>query len=393
MIDSPGLEGIQRRWGVTVRAGATFSRHVRLKAYLLLRQIVRTVRYFWAMMMGDVSGISQAPVMAKSALKIRQKSSVSPILTSRLPSSQEIWDACVRSHDSTGVWPISFSYPKQVRVPTKDQAPTLCPMFPGHKYSFDHESQYLDAYARHLFGLTHKKAGWDCFRHVEIFASGAIPFMPDASLIPTHTMVHYPKVFLREVASHLLREQGTLSAGVIQEVRDYFARHLTTRSMAEYLLKVASPLAPRRILFVDDEVGETPDYQSVLTLIGLKQLLGNRVAVSSPVPYLYSDWSGNSRGLYGRGFGYTKVLSSTQKSAAEASDSFEPWKGWIPDQGDLLVVGSISRNYERAVELLNRFTPSQTVWIHGEDEGPSASDISRYRDFGVTVFARELDPH
>lgn len=372
--------------------GAVFLslRRLSLCTYLSLRRLVRTVRYFREILQGDVSGLSKAPVAAKRALIIRQKSDSSRISTSRLPTAEEVWDACVQSHEATGVWPISFSYPKNPRAPSVDQSATLSPVFPGHRYSFDDESQYLDVYGRHLFSLTHKKAGWDCFRHVEIFASGSIPYMPDASLIPAHTMVHYPKQFLSEVASHLMRRGGTVSFGAKQKVMDYFAQHLTSRAMAEYVLRVVPGGSSGKILFVDEAAGQTPDYQSVLTLIGLKQIFGGRVNLGSPIPYIYDDWPGNARELYGRGFGYTRVLSTEQKSFAEASTEFEDLGSDFPTNVDLLIVGSITRNYERALDLLGRFSPSQTVWIHGEDEGITTSDISRFRDFGVTIFAREL---
>lgn len=361
-----------------------------LSSYLLLRRLVRTVRYFSELLQGDVSGLPKAPVAAKRALRMRQKSDTAQISTSRLPTAEEVWDACVQSHEATGVWPISFSYPKPPRPPISEQSATLCPVFPGHRYSFDDESQYLEVYGRHLFSLTHKKAGWDCFRHVEIFASGSIPYMPDASLIPAHTMVHYPKQFLSEVASHLMRRGGTVSFGTQQKVMDYFAQHLTSRAMAEYILRVVPAGASGKILFVDEAAGQAPDYQSVLTLIGLKQIFGGRVSLGSPIPYIYDDWPGDARELYGRGFGYTRVLSPEQKSFAEASNEFDDLGSGFPANVDLLIVGSITRNYERALDLLGRFSPSQTVWIHGEDEGPTSSDISRYRDCGVTIFTREL---
>ena len=364
-----------------------------LSGYILLRRLIRTARYFLEILRGDMSGLSRAPAVAKGAFRIRQNSAVSPIATSKLPSSQEVWDACVESRVATGVWPISFSYPRPPRPRSSAQLPTLCPVFPGHSYTFTNELDYLETYGRHLFSLTHRKSGWDCFRHLEILASGAIPFMPDASLIPEHTMVHYPKRFLSEVSSHLLMRRGTIRPEVLKEVSDYFSRHLTTRAMASYLLKAAkaaTAVTSGRIFFVDDALSSSPDYQSVLTLIGLKQIVGSRVTVSTPIPYIYADWSGRSDQMYGRGFGYTKVLPPVQKSEVEILNQVRGVDDGVPADIDLLVVGSITRNFERALDLLHKFPPERTVWIHGEDHGPSGEDLSRYRDYGVSVFAREL---
>jgi len=358
--------------------------------YIFVRRLIRTARYFLEILRGDMSGLSRAPAIAKTALRIRQKSAVSPIATSRLPSSQEVWDACVDSRAATGIWPISFSYPRPPLPRSSVQSPTLCPVFPGHSYTFTDELDYLEAYGRHLFALTHRKSGWDCFRHLEILASGAIPFMPDASLIPEHTMVHYPKKFLSDVASHLLMSRGIIGPEVLKEVSEYFSRHLTTRAMASYLLKVAPAVTSGRIFFVDDVLNSSPDYQSVLTLIGLKQVFESRVTVSTPIPYIYTDWSGSSDEMYGRGFGYTKVLPAVQKSEVEILNQVRGVDDGVPADIDLLVVGSITRNFERALGLLHIFPPERTVWIHGEDQGPSGEDVSRYRDYGVSVFAREL---
>ena len=215
--------------------------------------------------------------------------------------------------------------------------------------------------------------------------------MPDAPLIPIHTMVHYPKEFLSEVAAHLLLTRGVLGKERQQQATDFFNNHLTTRAMARYLLSAAQFANGGDILFVDEAVGQKPDYQSVLTLIGLKQLLGSRVTLASPVPYIYSDWIGNSGGLYGRGFGYTRVLSPGLKSKPEASGDFFDLNERVPERVGAVVVGSITRNYQRAVDLLDKFPSAQTVWIHGEDEGPTVADLSKYREAGVTLFARELN--
>ena len=37
-----------------------------------------------------------------------------------------------------------------------------------------------------------KKAGWDCFRHYEIIASGSMPYFLDIERLPSHTMQNFP---------------------------------------------------------------------------------------------------------------------------------------------------------------------------------------------------------
>lgn len=43
------------------------------------------------------------------------------------------------------------------------------------KYAFENEAAYYDDLASSRFGITTKRAGWDCMRHYEIAANGAVP--------------------------------------------------------------------------------------------------------------------------------------------------------------------------------------------------------------------------
>ena len=364
--------------------------NARGSVYLAIRQLWRTVRYFFEFLAGDFSGLAKAPVSAKSALKLRQVPLTSPIRLAPFPSSEEVFEICRRVHEEAGAWPISFSYPRLAQVPVKTPEPSLCPVFPGHRYSFDDEITYMETYSAHSFALTHRKSGWDCFRHVEILAAASIPFMPDAGLIPFGTMVHYPKEFLRDVSHHLSRARGSVSAEVRHELRAYFNQNLTSAAMARYLLRIAAPEGEGPVVFFDEVLGRVPDYQSVLTLIGLKQLLGNRVVVPYPVPYVYEGWNGPTQELYGRGFGYSKVLPETLRSPEETGEGALRVSPSLLADAKLLIVGNINRNLEGALKLLDQFPASRTVWINGEDQGSGPEEISRCRDLGVTLFVREL---
>lgn len=360
------------------------------RPYLWARNIWRLFRCGFALLSGDMSVLPKTPVQAKRCLTLRQKPNAAPISVSPLPDRESVWQLCLTAHRKTGVWPISFSYPLPARPPSQNQNNSINPVYPGHPYSFELLSEYMDSYSRHAYALTHRKSGWDCFRHVEILASGSVPFMPDASLIPDYTMVHYPKLFLVEVANHLLTNRGTLSTRDRESLHRYFDSHLTSSAMASYLLRASPAVGKGKVLFVDYAIEAMPDYQSVLTLIGLKQVMGDRVIHGTPVPYIYQDWTGDAGELYGRGFGYTRVLPKEVRTARELSDNLYSLSAGVFTDIDLLVVGSITRNFERALNLLRFFPASRTVWIHGEDEGPTAAEITLYKEFGVTVFVREL---
>jgi hypothetical protein len=47
--------------------------------------------------------------------------------------------------------------------------------------------------SRSLFAVTFKKSGWDCMRHLEIMAAGALPVFTDIADLPAGTMAAYPR--------------------------------------------------------------------------------------------------------------------------------------------------------------------------------------------------------
>jgi len=52
-------------------------------------------------------------------------------------------------------------------------------------HSFDKEKDYYEDLSKSWFGLTCKKGGWDCLRHYEIIASGALLLFKDYSSKPS----------------------------------------------------------------------------------------------------------------------------------------------------------------------------------------------------------------
>lgn len=284
-----------------------------------------------------------------------------------------------------GVWPISFSYPKRAWDLTDSPQEVIAPIIPGFPYSFIDEHEYMSVYHDAYLGLTHRKAGWDCFRHVEILAAGAVPLMPDVDNIPEFSMVHYPKVGMAEVLRRTTESGAPPDSRTRRSVRDFFTKNLTSEAMAKYVLASSGLDSASRILFVDAALPEAADYLSVLTLIGLKQLLGSGCAVLYPVDYVYNDTFIPTHDLYGRGFGYTRVLDSDLRSETETGQQVPDLKSF-----DALVIGSVSRNQAEAVALLHRFPASRTIWIHGEDTPPSVREMRHLRSAGVHTFVRAL---
>lgn len=314
----------------------------------------------------------------------RDSGSEGPEWNVSLTSEADPMDTAQACFDAHGVWPISFSYPNTPLDILDRPRSLIAPIVPGYPYSFDDVWTYLQTYQSAYLGVTHRKAGWDCFRHVEIMAAGAIPLMPDAVDIPAYSMVHYPKHAFANVVKEVRRLGSAPTHATREAFRRHFERHLTSIAMAQYLLSVSRLEHAQRVLFVDERLPRLADYQSVLTLIGLKQLLGPDCHVRYPVDYIYDDTSLDTSTLYGRGFGYSRIVPGNTRSVSEQGGKEE-----LADF-DAVVVGSIARNTQAAHDLLRRFPSDRTIWIHGEDTPPLPDVVHDMRSSGAHVFVRAI---
>lgn len=115
--------------------------------------------------------------------------------------------------DATGAFPISFSIsqthwnyltprsiedalkPNELAALNASKTREWAHLIPGDRrtYIFDDETEYYEAYAESWKAWTWKKSGWDCNRHLEILANGAISVFNDSRSIPKYTMFAYPK--------------------------------------------------------------------------------------------------------------------------------------------------------------------------------------------------------
>ena len=152
--------------------------------------------------------------------------------------------------DSQFVKPIQFAIPRiQVGKIARSKTKIEASIDPRDRstYIYDTEHDYYCDYAESLFGLTQKKAGWDCLRHYEIIANACIPSFDGLEDCPPLTMIFLPKY-------ELLYAKVTMTA----KGTDYFAtaegralweelhgridnvlhNHLTTIALARYLLDV-----------------------------------------------------------------------------------------------------------------------------------------------------------
>ena len=155
------------------------------------------------------------------------------------------------------IHPIQFAIPEE-RIGTVSRQKTKVEAFidPRDKrtYIYKDEAGYYGDYAESLFGVTTKKAGWDCLRHYEIMANRCIPHFLDLDSCPATTMVFLPKDELR-LARDLLASRGQAFfatregletwAALHERIDQAFRRHCTTQALARYVIEVASTLAGR----------------------------------------------------------------------------------------------------------------------------------------------------
>ena len=113
-------------------------------------------------------------------------------------------------------------------------------------YIYTTEEDYYADYRRSRFGVTIKKAGWDCLRHYEILANQCIPYFIDLMMCPPGTLTQLPKETLLEVNECILQyglryfstaegesQWNSLNARLQSALRE----RMTTRAVAEQVLQ------------------------------------------------------------------------------------------------------------------------------------------------------------
>lgn len=78
---------------------------------------------------------------------------------------------------------ISYWHNNRTRL-FQSTAPSDTCFYENSSYKFSNESSYYNDMRKSWFGLTCKKGGWDCLRHYEILASGAVLLFKDFNQKP-----------------------------------------------------------------------------------------------------------------------------------------------------------------------------------------------------------------
>lgn len=150
--------------------------------------------------------------------------------------------------DGPNLHPISFCIPAikmatgPVLLKTKEMGTVIPGKLDTYVFKENEEVLYYKDYQESFYGLTMKKAGWDCMRHYEILANHCIPYFQDIDLCPPRILTHLPKNLIKE--GMLLRDQTSLPEEKYYETCDqlfeYTKANLTTKKMAEYVLSTTN---------------------------------------------------------------------------------------------------------------------------------------------------------
>lgn len=277
------------------------------------------------------------------------------------------------------VSPISFSIPESKIVQcVPDKTKTFAHIIPGDTstYIFTQEDAYYRDYQAAVFGKTCKKGGWDCLRHYEILANGCIPWFENLENCPPRIMTHLPKQLILDAMKSETPEQH------IPALLDYTKKHLTCRAMAQYVFDTVGCPTPKRVLYL----GSNPhtDYLRCLTLIGMKQILGDRCVDSIYVGHVYEDYPTPERN-YGRGFTYSRILPVSSKPPPVQVDEIRN------HAFDLIVYGSVHRGLPYWNEVHEAYRPHEIVMLCGEDDHDLSTCPARTHGvLGYNGFIREL---
>ena len=274
------------------------------------------------------------------------------------------------------------------------------------RYAFEphEEAEYKRAYREAYFGVTKKKAGWDCMRHYEIVASGALPFFEDdLADCPELTLAHWPKKLLQSLKTMTGVHAGnkTIDRPLLDASAEYAPanaallyyarRRLTSEALATYVLESTGHPAAKTVLILSAH--PAPDYMREMLVHGFRAKLG-RGAVDFVKPqHLYRPRDGDvapprdsddARGLYGHGFTYANRLFDDP--LVDRADV--PRR--IKDKAfDVVLYASVHRGLPYFDAVRSAYAPEDVIFVDGEDGhgwSPFSAGLPAYGHY----FMREL---
>jgi hypothetical protein len=264
------------------------------------------------------------------------------------------------------MYPISFSIPRHRIVDTvPEKTKVLATCIPGKAdtYIFNTLEDYDNDYRRSMYALTTVKGGWDCYRHYEILANGAIPLFPGLETCPSLTMTTFPKQLIQEANASISKDPSRY-AEYANKLLEYTRNHLTTEATASYVLAASGITSPKEILYISESWPCGIDYLRCLTLHGFKELFGAKCHDYPRVNHLYTDYTGDCNQLWGRGYGCSKFLDPSTHD----NDRDQSVEDDIRNKRyDCVIFASVHRGLPLWELVRQHYPPQSIILFCGED--------------------------
>lgn len=141
------------------------------------------------------------------------------------------------------IHPISFAIPTTRVNFNKNKTKDFSYITPLDKqtYIYKNELDYYKDYNEARFGVTLKKAGWDCLRHYEILGNGCIPYFLYLDKCPVLTMTSFPKeLCLKVIAQLKTNSPEKIYNELIEDFETHVTNNNTTKALAKYFITTIS---------------------------------------------------------------------------------------------------------------------------------------------------------
>lgn len=302
------------------------------------------------------------------------------------------------------VLPIQFGVPSELVVPeVPPKSVDFSPLVPGRMetyiYGPDDEDAYHRGYRDSRFAITTRKWGWDCLRHYEILAAGAIPYFPRLWLCPPRTMAQFPKSKILRAMTMRGVTSGVIDPNKFSEERyhehasillEATRTSLTTTALARRFLGALGCSAARSVLVLSEDSPEAlgPDYQRCLLVHGLKELLGANAVIDAPrVEHLYKTTPERAaqlrHSLWGHGFTYAMRLPDEDIDRTNIEQRIRR------RDFDLVVYGSVHRGLPHWDLVTSNYPNDRVALVDGEDI--HECEIEPRLASSFPYFRREID--
>jgi hypothetical protein len=324
---------------------------------------------------------------------------------------QDVYELNIDNYLKKQAIPLSYSIPDEYvvdNVNIDNKTIELSPMIAGQRATYlfgaGQENDYLKHYNDCYFVYTKKKGGWDCLRHYEILAQGAIPLFDGLEDSPNLTMITLPKQLLIEAKRELIPygpEKKELYKEYVNKLLDHTREHCTTSANTKYFMeKINKPV--KNVLLIGCHPGV--NYTREFFWIGMKRYIQEigGVAVEYPkMEYFYKHFpEENKRELVGNGYIYSSSLNddytfSNDEIIEKLRNKFFDLVVYGKVGPDEIIVGSLP-NFPLWEHVFKRYKKDEIICLYGGDRCIDLTSDNKYsRHFFhtaqyATCFVREL---